>query len=93
MLIKIGKCEQPSRNGGGWFGLAWHQTYNYSFKGAMGMTQLNWDTFKRKGQPKYMSNATPVEQLWAAHRLAMWVKKNYGNPWLAWDCYTKGYVH
>lgn len=54
------------------------------------MTQDNWDSFKRKGQPKYMSNATIREQLWAAHRLAMWVKKNYGNPWLAWDCYTKG---
>ena len=54
------------------------------------MTQNNWDSFKRKGQPKYMSNATIREQLWAAHRLAMWVKKNYGNPWLAWDCYTKG---
>ena len=54
------------------------------------MTQGNWDSFKRKGQPKYMNRATIVEQLWGAHRLAMWVKKNYGNPWLAWDCYTKG---
>ncbi len=54
------------------------------------MTQGNWDSFKRKGQPKYMHKATIKEQLWSAHRLAMWVKKEYGNPWLAWDCYTKG---
>ena len=87
MLVKIAQCEQP---GGGWKGIAWHQTKNYSFYGGMGMTQGNWDSFKRKGQPKYMHKATIKEQLWGAHRLAMWVKKEYGNPWLAWDCYTKG---
>ena len=56
------------------------------------MTQDNWDSFKRKGQPKYMHKATIKEQLWSAHRLAMWVKKQYGNPWLAWDCYTNGHM-
>lgn len=56
------------------------------------MTQGNWDSFKRKGQPKYMSRASIREQLWAAHRLAMWVKQEYGNPWIAWDCYTKGSI-
>ena len=87
MLVRIAQCEQPGK---GWKGVAWYQTRNYSFKGGMGMTQDNWDSFKRKGQPKYMSNATIREQLWAAHRLAMWVKREYGNTWLAWDCYTKG---
>lgn len=85
MLIRIAQCEQP---GNGWKGIAWSQTRNHSFKGGMGMTQANWDSFKRKGQPVTMDKATPKEQLWAAHRLAMWVKREYGNPWLAWDCYT-----
>jgi hypothetical protein len=89
MLVKIGQCEQPGK---GWMGIAWRQDFNRSFKGGLGMTQTNWDDFKRKGQPKYMNKASIVEQLWAGHRLAMWVKRNYGNPWLAWDCYTKGYL-
>ena len=59
MLVKIAQCEQP---GGGWKGIAWHQTKNYSFYGGMGMTQGNWDSFKRKGQPKYMHKATIKEQ-------------------------------
>jgi len=87
MLVKIAQCEQP---GNGWMGVAWRQNYNYSFAGGMGMTTRNWDDFKRKGQPDSMHKASIKEQLWAAHRLAMWVKKEYGNPWLAWDCYTKG---
>ena len=56
------------------------------------MTQLNWSLFKRKGQPEYMDKASPVEQLWAAYRLSRWVASKYGNPWLAWDCYTKGNI-
>ena len=60
MLVRIAQCEQPGK---GWKGIAWYQTHNYSFKGGMGMTQLNWDTIKLKGQPKYMSNATIKEQL------------------------------
>ena len=89
MLVKIARCEQP---GYGWNGVAWHQTRNYSFAGGMGMTNLNWDTFKRKGQPDSMADATIIEQLWAAHRLGMWVKKKYGDPWIAWTCYTNGSV-
>jgi len=90
MIIKIGQCEQPSRGGSGWHHIAWHQTYNYSFLGGLGMTNLNWTNFKRKGQPATMDKATPVEQLWAAYRLSKWVKQNYGKQWIAWDCYTKG---
>jgi len=56
------------------------------------MTRLLWTNFKRKGQPDTMDKATPKEQLWAAHRFTVWVKKNYGNPWVGWDCYTKGIV-
>ncbi len=52
MLVRIAQCEQPGK---GWKGIAWYQTRNYSFKGGMGMTQNNWDSFKRKGQPKYMT--------------------------------------
>jgi len=89
MLVKIAQCEQPGK---GWKGVAWKNTKNYSFYGGMGMTNLNWETFKRKGQPERMSDASIVEQLWAAHRLGRWVKKNYGNPWIAWTCYTNGSV-
>ena len=89
MLIKIGQCEQPGK---GWKGIAWRQSHNYSFPGGLGMTKLLWTNFKRKGQPATMDKATPVEQLWAGHRLAMWVEKEYGNPWLAWDCYTNGHM-
>lgn len=91
-LIKIAQCEQPSRDGGGWYHIAWHQDYNYSFAGGMGMTLLNWSRFKDKDDPTLMSKATPVEQLWAAYRLARWVQARYGNPWIAWDCYNFGYV-
>ena len=56
------------------------------------MTRLLWTNFKRKGQPDTMDKATPKEQLWAAHRFTVWVENNYGNPWLGWDCYTKGLV-
>jgi hypothetical protein len=87
MLVKIGQCEQP---GDGWKGINWKNKINYSFRGGLGLTNENWRVFKRKGQPEYMDQATILEQLWAAHRLAMWVKREYGNPWLAWDCYTKG---
>jgi len=86
-FIKIAKCEQPSRDGGGWHGIAWHQTYNYSFAGGMGMTKLNWLDFKTKKDPTLMSEASPVQQLWAAYRLYMWAEKTYpGNGESAWDC-------
>ena len=86
-FIAIAKCEQPSRGGGGWHGIAWKQEYNYSFKGGMGMTTQNWLDFKRKGQPDNMAKATPVEQLWAAWRLYKWADKTYpGYGWTAWVC-------
>jgi len=86
-FIAIAKCEQPSRNGGGWHGIAWHQEYNWSFRGGMGMTGLNWSDFKRKGQPDNMAKASPVEQLWAAWRLYKWANKTYpGNGYTAWLC-------
>ena len=86
-FIAIAKCEQPSRGGGGWHGIAWKQEYNHSFKGGMGMTTQNWMDFKRKGQPDNMAKATPVEQLWAAWRLYKWADKTYpGYGWTAWVC-------
>jgi hypothetical protein len=89
-FIAIAKCEQPSRGGGGWHGIAWHQEYNYSFKGGMGMTTQNWMDFKRKGQPDNMAKATPVEQLWSAWRLYKWADKTYpGYGWTAWECSPK----
>ena len=89
-FIAIAKCEQPSRGGGGWHGIAWKQEYNYSFKGGMGMTTRNWMDFKRKGQPENMAKATPVEQLWAAWRLYKWANKTYpGNGYTAWECSPK----
>jgi len=89
-FIAIAKCEQPSRGGGGWHGIAWHQEYNFSFAGGMGMTTQNWMDFKRKGQPDNMAKATPVEQLWAAWRLYKWADKTYpGYGWTAWECSPK----
>ena len=86
-FIAIAKCEQPSRGGGGWHGIAWKQEYNHSFKGGMGMTTQNWMDFKRKGQPDNMAKATPVEQLWSAWRLYKWADKTYpGNGHTAWVC-------
>ena len=86
-FLAIAKCEQPSRNGGGWHGIAWKQEYNYSFKGGMGMTTQNWLDFRRKGQPDNMAKATPVEQLWSAWRLYRWANKTYpGNGHTAWMC-------
>lgn len=63
-------AEQPKPGGRGkWGRVWWKQTVNYSYKGGCGFTQLNWDQFKRAGQPKYMSDATPLEQLWACERI------------------------
>ena len=89
-FIAIAKCEQPSRGGGGWHGIAWKQEYNYSFKGGMGMTTQNWLDFRRKGQPDNMAKATPIEQLWSAWRLYRWAEKTYpGYGWTAWECSPK----
>lgn len=71
--LDICHAEQP-RPGtdpgrGSWKNIWWHQTTNYTYKGGCGFTQANWDQFKRPGQPKYMSQASPVEQLWACYRI------------------------
>ena len=89
---RIGRCEQPSatRNGK-WTtfqGIAWHQTHNYSFPGGLGYTQLLWTTFKRKGQPRLMSSASPKEQVWAAWRGYKHFVRLLGQGGAAtlWDC-------
>jgi hypothetical protein len=85
--LKIAKCEQPSGRKGAWAGIAWKNEKNYSFLGGMGMTLRNWDDFKRKGQPERMSDATPMEQIWAAWRLYKWAEETYpGYGWTAWEC-------
>ena len=85
--LKIGACEQPSGRVGKWAGVWWKNEKNYSFLGGMGMTLLNWENFKRPGQPERMSDATPIEQIWAAWRLYQWAEKTYpGYGWTAWDC-------
>ena len=85
--LKIGKCEQPSGRKGAWAGVNWKNEKNYSFLGGMGMTLQNWGDFKRKGQPERMSDATPMEQVWAAWRLYSWAEKTYpGYGYTAWEC-------
>lgn len=90
--IRIGRCEQPSRDGGGWHGIAWHQAYNYSFPGGMGFTRLNWTMFRPKSARhiELMSDATPVQQLWAAERIYQHFARNHSPRYAAtvWDCHT-----
>jgi len=66
-------AEQPKpgtyAGRGHWNNIWWHQTTNYTYPGGCGFTQLNWDDFKRPGQPKLMSDATPLEQVWACERI------------------------
>jgi hypothetical protein len=54
---------------GRWNNIWWHQTTNSTYKGGCGFTQQNWDEHKRRGQPRYMSDASPLEQLWACERI------------------------
>jgi len=72
---------------GNWNNIWWHQTKNYTYKGGCGFTQLNWDQFKRKGQPRYMSQASPLEQLWACERIYQHYAKIGGPAYGAsvWD--------
>jgi hypothetical protein len=65
----------------------WHQTTNYTYKGGCGFTQENWDAHKRKGQPRYMSDASPLEQLWACERIYQHYAKIGGAAYGAsvWD--------
>lgn len=96
--LRIGMCEQPKR-GISWHdvntdaerfaSLAWHQTYNHGFPGAMGMTRQNWRDF-RPHSARHIdlaSNATPAQQLWAAERLWRWAERTYPtNGHSAWEC-------
>lgn len=66
--LRTCRAEQPATlpgyTGNKWKGIAWEQETNYSFKGGCGATQANWDAHKPKGAPKFMSDATPAQQLW-----------------------------
>ena len=96
--LRIGMCEQPKR-GVSWHdvktdkqrirSIAWHQTYNSSFPGGLGFTRLNWTDFRPRSARHIdlMSNATPIQQLWAAERLWRWAERTYpGAGFTAWDC-------
>lgn len=72
-----------------WMGIAWNQTYSMKFPGGMGFTQLNWTTFRPRSARHIplMSQATPVQQLWAAERIWRWANVEYpGNGYTAWEC-------
>ena len=96
--LRIGMCEQPKR-GISWHdvktdkqrirSIAWHQTYNSSFPGGLGLTRLNWTDFRPRSARHIdlMSNATPIQQLWAAERLWQWAERTYpGAGFTAWEC-------
>lgn len=90
--IKVAQCEMPiaavpGYQGNRWKGIAWNQTRNSSYN-AIGMTRLNWETFRRPSQRNVdLHAATPLEQLWSAERLWAWANAEYpGNGWSAWEC-------
>jgi len=88
--LKTCRAEQPrpgTDESAVWFGVWWNQTKNYTYKGGCGFTQLNWGGHKRKGQPEYMSDATPLEQLWACERIYQFYAKIGGPRYGAsvWD--------
>jgi len=103
--LRIGMCEQPKR-GISWHdvktdkqrlrSIAWTQNYNHSFPGGLGLTRLNWDTFKPPSAKRIalMSDATIAQQLWAAERLWRWAERTYPtNGHTAWECsYTIGWT-
>lgn len=72
-----------------WHGIAWAQDWSTKFRGGLGFTQLSWEMFRPRSARhiKYMSQATPIQQLWAAEILWTWANKTYpGNGWTAWEC-------
>ena len=90
--VKTCRAEQPATlsgyTGNRWLGIAWQQTTNYTYKGGCGFTQANWDAHKRPGQPKYMSDASPLEQLWACYRIYRYYLRQSGSHRYAatvWD--------
>ena len=100
--LRIGVCEQPKRgadlaliktDADRFRAIAFRQNYNHSFPGGMGMTRLNWETFRlpRDRHIPLMSQASPVSQLWAAERLWRWANRTYpGNGWTAWPACARG---
>ena len=88
--LKTCRAEQPKPGTEGaarWSNVWWKNTTNYTYKGGCGFTQLNWDRHKRKGQPRYMSDASPAEQLWACWRIYSFYAKIGGPGYGAsvWD--------
>ena len=88
--LLIGYCEQPSGRGkpGQWSAINWKNTKNYSFPGGLGMTRLVYTTFRHRGQPSLMANATPMEQVAVAWRAYRWYASRFGEGYAAtmWDC-------
>ncbi len=85
--LKIGQCEQPSGRAGKWASINWKNETNHSFKGGLGMTNVLWDQFKRKGQPEDAHLATPMEQIWASWRFYLWANSEYpGAGHTGWEC-------
>ena len=88
--LLIGYCEQPSGRGkpGQWSAINWKNTKNYSFPGGLGMTRLLYTTFRHRGQPSLMANATPMEQVAVAWRAYRWYANRFGEGYAAtmWDC-------
>ena len=90
--LRIGACEQPKpyaagKKRYGFAAINWKQSHNYSFKGGLGMTNVLWDTFKRKGQPEDMHQAKPMEQIWASWRFYQWAERTYpGAGYTGWEC-------
>lgn len=92
-FVKTCRAEQPATlkgyTGNRWKGVAWEQAWpNYTYKGGCGFTQANWDAHKRPGQPKYMSDASPLEQLWACYRIYRYYLNQSGSHRYAatvWD--------
>jgi hypothetical protein len=90
--LQIGKCEQPKsypdgKPRYGYAAIDWHQSRNYSYKGGLGMTNLLWDMFKRKGQPEDMNQANPAEQIRASWRFYNWAEQKYpGAGYTGWEC-------
>jgi len=100
--LRVGVCEQPKRgtdlaniktDADRFRSIAFRQNYNYSYPGGLGMTRLNWTTFRlpRDRDVPLMSMASPVSQLWAAERLWRWANRTYpGNGWTAWPACARG---
>lgn len=90
--VRTCRAEQPATlrgyTGNRWMGVAWNQEVNFSFKGGCGFRQANWDAHKPKGAPRYMSKATPAQQLWACENIYRFYLRQSGSHRYAatvWD--------